>query len=121
MSLIKLSREFFKFFPARASLVSGIPVGDGKIANIFYSVYTNTVFVLFYNFIKRYICIVVIVDADKARNSEKKRSLQKVVLWTVHCLKLHGDGLVVDRVLKAEVHTPVQNKQRFLFLGYFQR
>jgi hypothetical protein len=35
MSLIKLS---IKLFPARDSLVSGIPAGDGKIAKLFYSV-----------------------------------------------------------------------------------
>jgi hypothetical protein len=29
-----------KLFPARESLVSDIPAGDGKIANFFYSVYT---------------------------------------------------------------------------------
>jgi hypothetical protein len=31
------------FFPARESLVSDIPAGDGKIVNIFYSVGRNTV------------------------------------------------------------------------------
>jgi hypothetical protein len=36
-----------KFFPARESSVSDMPVGGGNIANLFYSVYTNIVFVNF--------------------------------------------------------------------------
>jgi hypothetical protein len=31
-----------KFFPARENLASDIPVGDGKIANLFYSVSCHT-------------------------------------------------------------------------------
>ncbi len=35
-------REWFKYFPAWVSLVSDIPVGDGKIANYFYSVESSS-------------------------------------------------------------------------------
>jgi hypothetical protein len=38
MSTTKLSRVWNKF-PARESLVSDIPTGDGKIANLFFTVY----------------------------------------------------------------------------------
>ncbi len=44
-----------QFFLVRESLASDILAGDGKIANLFYIVYRNTVFVLFYNFIEWYI------------------------------------------------------------------
>jgi hypothetical protein len=37
MSLTKLSLAgIFEFFPARESLVSDIPAGDGKIDNLFF-------------------------------------------------------------------------------------
>jgi hypothetical protein len=41
MSLTKLSLApgIIKFFPARDSLVSDIPAGDGKIAKLFFTVY----------------------------------------------------------------------------------
>jgi hypothetical protein len=39
MSLTKLPMAgIIKFFPARESLVSDIPAGDGKTRNLFYSV-----------------------------------------------------------------------------------
>jgi hypothetical protein len=43
MSLTKLSLGgnydvIYKLFPSRESLVSDIPAGDGKMANLFYSV-----------------------------------------------------------------------------------
>ncbi len=41
MSLTKLSlagNTVIKLFPARESLVSDIPAGDGKLANLFYRV-----------------------------------------------------------------------------------
>ncbi len=45
MSLTKLTLGgnndvIYKLFPPRESLVSDIPAGDGKIVNLFYSVYT---------------------------------------------------------------------------------
>ncbi len=40
MPLINLSLAGkIKLFPARESLISDIPAGDGKTANLFYSVY----------------------------------------------------------------------------------
>jgi hypothetical protein len=42
MSLTKLSQDGNnKFFPARKSLVNVVPAGDGKTANLFYSVHNS--------------------------------------------------------------------------------
>jgi hypothetical protein len=74
-----------KLFPARESLVSDIPAGDGKIGNIFYSVCYVSI-----NFLLAYIKLVT-----NSENSYETRTLHNsfyVIVNFFHCPHLIGRG-----------------------------